>query len=152
MTEKILTVREMRQAITRAAYGRERVDGKTLGLGAWPPASPLASKVLRCGEHEGWSGEDTMTVLAYEALKAYEQMHDLVIQNLNAHVNPPVRLVPAASEQKTLMHDLMAVVAEKNKVIKKLWGEVVDHEGDCPQSVISDETRALVESTLRGYK
>ena len=71
-----LTVREMRQRITRSAFHGGRVDGKKSHMPA--PASVMVRNILALGEREGWSGEDTMTMLAYYALLGYEGMYDLV--------------------------------------------------------------------------
>jgi hypothetical protein len=73
--------RSMRQAIHQASRGLERVDGKPLsGLGI-PPAAPLVRNILHAANYAGLSGEDTMTWLAFEALKGYELFYDQLLEH-----------------------------------------------------------------------
>lgn len=74
-------VREMRQRINRAAYGRERVDGKDV-RDSIPPAGALINAIMNLAQRDGWSGEDTMTALAYHALVQYESMYDRVLDGI----------------------------------------------------------------------
>jgi hypothetical protein len=82
---------EMRKAITNAAFRGERLteDGK-LSL-----SPPLVRNVLVAAEQQGLSGEDTMTWLAYEALKGYERCMDQLIETAMLSPLPPIQsLVP----------------------------------------------------------
>lgn len=74
-----IDVREIRQAITTAMRGAVRVDGKDTRHG-YSAAGNLARNVIILGEREGWSGEDTMTVLAYHALVALEASQDQLME------------------------------------------------------------------------
>ena len=79
-------VREMRKMIHAAARG-ERVDGEPSKYHISLMA-PLIRAVLYMGEHDGWSNEDTMTMLAYYALKGFEQAQDRELERL-ANSPPP---------------------------------------------------------------
>ena len=81
-TEPLTDPREMRKVLQEAARGDARVDGKPLGQWSMPPASSLIRNALHAGHHAGWSGEDTMTVLAYHALRAYESAYESAYDRL----------------------------------------------------------------------
>lgn len=83
MTEPLTDPREMRKVLQEAARGDARVDGKPLGHWSIPPASSLIRNALHAGHHAGWSGEDTMTVLAYHALRVYESAYDRLLDVAN---------------------------------------------------------------------
>lgn len=87
-------VREMRQRINVAARGHERVDGKDGGPFSASPAAPMVRNVLTMAEAQGLSGEDAMTVLAYYALKEYERLYDLLLDD--AIMRPTTTMVFAA--------------------------------------------------------
>ena len=74
-------VREMRHQINKAMHGYERVDGKDVGRLSIPPAGAMIKNIVYAAQAHGWSGEDTMTVLAYEALKGYEGLYDRVLEH-----------------------------------------------------------------------
>lgn len=78
-TEPLTDPREMRKVLHEAARGCARVDGKPIGQWSIPPASGLIRNALHAGQHAGWSGEDTMTVLAYNALRLYEDAYDRML-------------------------------------------------------------------------
>jgi len=82
--------REMRQRINRAGYGYERVDGKEMGPSNLPPAAAMIRAVLTAAEYQGLSGEDAMTMLAYNALVGYERLHDHVLQEAMLNPSPPL--------------------------------------------------------------
>lgn len=69
-------IRELRKQITISAFRGERLDGKAHDLSM---AAALARQILTIGEVAGLSGEDTMTLLAYHALVAYEQSIDVYL-------------------------------------------------------------------------
>jgi hypothetical protein len=46
--------------------------------------------VLRTAEHAGYSGEDTMTMLAYHAILQLEQMQDLLTEQVSLTPSPPM--------------------------------------------------------------
>ena len=88
--------REMRKHLLRASYRGDRVDGKATGPWAntASTASSLVHKIMRAGESHGWSGEDTMTALAYHALVQLERVTDMVLENAYLNPSPPMIFVP----------------------------------------------------------
>lgn len=80
--------REMRQRLLRVAYGRERVDDRPIGMTEISPTSALVNFCMRMGEREGWSGEDTMTALAYHALLRCEALQDNVLYDFSIRPSP----------------------------------------------------------------
>ncbi len=88
-------VREMRKAIRLAARGDESVGGergKNWGMGS--PAAPLIMSAIMAGEYAGWSGEDTMTMLAYHVLLQYEDLHARFLDTMNL-LPRPVMVMPS---------------------------------------------------------
>lgn len=84
----------MRLAITELAYRgawRDDSDGRHFDF-----AAALARRVLDYGKYRGLSGEDTMTMLAYHALKQYEAMAQRVLEFVNASPAPPIVIAKAA--------------------------------------------------------
>jgi hypothetical protein len=79
--EQLLFLRDCRQRISACAYRGNRVDGKRPGPFQHEGASIMVRNCLRMAEIEGYSGEDTMTVIAFEALKQVEHLLDLVLQH-----------------------------------------------------------------------
>lgn len=73
-------VRTMRLAITNAMRGIVRVDGKENRDG-YSAATHLTRNIIIHSERMGWSGEDTMTALAYHALVALEQSQDQLMDH-----------------------------------------------------------------------
>ena len=69
-------IRQLRAKIFQAVYRGSRIDGE----GPANTASVIASNVLRSGEVAGLSGEDIMTILAFEALKCVETLVDCEIR------------------------------------------------------------------------
>ena len=86
---EITDPREMRVAIGLAARGFVRVDGAEVRPSQIAPASALIHAVQTMARVHGLSGEDAMTVLAYEALRAYEGAYDKVLRIASA---TPMRL------------------------------------------------------------
>lgn len=92
--------REIRQMLRRAAYRGDRIDGKEPGWsGIATPASSLARRVFDMAQYTGLSGEDEMTVLAYNALIMYEQLFDKVLHDASIIPTPPFFLDIPAKEQ-----------------------------------------------------
>jgi len=82
--------REIRKHLYRAARTGERIDGKPgnhLSVGI---EAGLVRRVLDLGIYSGFSGEDTMTVLAYHALLMMEQAYDRVLDVSIATSNPAI--------------------------------------------------------------
>lgn len=85
-------VREMRQRINQAVRGYgDRVDGKQTGMAGIAPMSSMIRAVLMLAERDGWSGEDTMTALAYHAIVRCESLYDNVIEFHN--IMPPSPMI-----------------------------------------------------------
>lgn len=97
--KEVTDPREMRQIIDRLAYCGQRMDGK--GDFQHSIAASLAANVLMTGKVAGLSHADTMTMLAYHALLAYEKAMDRLIEQVM--LNTPRLLVQEsnASAQKT---------------------------------------------------
>lgn len=93
-------VREMRKAIRLAARGDESVGGergKNWGMGS--PAAPMIRSALMAGEYAGWSGEDTMTMLAYHVLLQYEDIHARFLDTMNL-LPHPVMVMPSGTRDE----------------------------------------------------
>jgi hypothetical protein len=82
-------VREMRKLIHDAAHG-ERIDGTPSHHHRLSMIASLARSVLTTGERDGMSGDDTMTMLAYYALKALEQSYDRELERLSLSPVSPI--------------------------------------------------------------
>jgi hypothetical protein len=54
-------------------------------------SNALAHNLLMTAEMRGWSGEDTMTWLAFEALKRVEHLEDLMLEH--ARLSPMTPLI-----------------------------------------------------------
>lgn len=77
-------LREMRKAINLAARGEASVGGERgNGWGMTSPAAPMIRNTMMAGEYAGWSGEDTMTVLAYHALLQFEDIHARFLETMS---------------------------------------------------------------------
>ncbi len=74
--------REMRKAMQAAVYRGERVDGTGRSRGSMSVAAVLARNVMQSAEIQGFSGEDTMTAVAYYALCELERMNDRLLEQL----------------------------------------------------------------------
>ena len=81
MTSPPTDPREMRKRISTAAYRGDRIDGNNMGRFSYSSAASLAHAVLVASEAQGYSGEDCMTVLAYNALVRYEDLMDRLLEN-----------------------------------------------------------------------
>jgi len=92
--EGLTDPREMRKVLQEAARGFARVDGKPIGKFFLPPSGCLIRSALHAVHYGGWSGEDTMTVLAYHALLLYEGAYDRLLDV--ARVTPSAALLSAA--------------------------------------------------------
>ena len=78
--------REMRKVIRETAYRGHRFDtSNSASL-----ASPIARNVLMAAERDGWSGEDTMTALAYHALLEIDRLYSQLIESVNMQVYRPM--------------------------------------------------------------
>jgi len=76
-------VRAMRQRIFRAhRVSFERIDGKQLSPFHIARGSAIVRHVLNMAEIHGWSGEDTMTAMAYHALLGLEAATDRLLEGM----------------------------------------------------------------------
>lgn len=90
MSKPLSDPREIRKALQRTAYRGGRIsDDRQDSMGL-----PLVRAVLNMCESLGYSGEDTMTVLAYHALLAYENLLDAERERLVMSINPPIFVLP----------------------------------------------------------
>lgn len=78
--QPLTDLREIRKRLTEVRCGRNRVDGRPYGMHMLRAMSPLVSQCMTLAEHEGWSGEDAMTLLAYHALLALERSQDALYE------------------------------------------------------------------------
>ena len=81
--------REIRKLLT-GGRPPDRIDGTDQQWRIPSPASNLARNVLTMCKIKGLSGEDTMTMLAYHALMAFEKSTDQQLDMLNTM--PPRRI------------------------------------------------------------
>jgi len=86
--DQLTDPREMRQRLRRVAYGRDRIDGRPVSMAEISPTSALVNACMRMGEREGWSGEDTMTALAYHALRRCEALQDSMLYEASIRPSP----------------------------------------------------------------
>ena len=86
MMDETTDPRELRKHIQRCAFRGNRIDGKDsrqINI-----TSSMARNVLSFCELNGYSGEDTMTVLAFMALKNLEQTTDRELAMLDITLKP----------------------------------------------------------------
>jgi hypothetical protein len=83
--------REMRKVMMLAIHRGDRIDGNDFPYKI-NSASALARNVIYSAESMGYSGEDTMTMLAYHALLALEQSNDRLLEMAN--LSPTPLMVP----------------------------------------------------------
>lgn len=69
--------REMRKRITLFSYGRAALNGQPQTYGSTGHA--MVRQVLTYAQREGYSGEDTMAMLAYHALLNLEQANQRLL-------------------------------------------------------------------------
>ena len=96
---QLMHLRDCRQRINAAGRRDMRVDGSK----GTPTTGSLIRSVLTLAEHEGYSGEDTMTLLAFEALKLLEQANDrqldmLMLAPARVQIHPNDPSAPAMVE------------------------------------------------------
>ncbi len=81
-----LDPREMRKRIHELVFagfgGDTRLDDKPVNRRAYiSPIRPIIRAVLTQAQVMGWSGEDTMTALAFHALTRAEAAYDTILDN-----------------------------------------------------------------------
>lgn len=91
-THEPIDPREMRKRITEAARGYDRLDGKPART--FTPAAALMRNTLDASRYLGWSGEDTMTALAYHALLQVEKLTDMVLEQAYLTPSQPLQRSP----------------------------------------------------------
>ena len=67
------------------------IQGQRQRIYRYSRESALVNNVLRASEARGLSGEDTMTALAYEALKRLEHIESLMLDQ--AYISPPPMII-----------------------------------------------------------
>lgn len=84
-------LREKRKALELLRYQgvplNEEMGGNPHG---YSPVQLLTRHVMEYSRHSGLSGEDTMTLLAYEALCQLEQLHVRLLLDINLRTHPPI--------------------------------------------------------------
>ena len=70
-------INEMRRKIQGVAYYGERADGRDNR--SFSPISSMVKNVFDIANHEGLSGEDRMTLMAYHIMLQYETLFDKVL-------------------------------------------------------------------------
>lgn len=81
--------REIRKAMMDAIYRGQRFDGGDTARFGVGGATAFAHYVIAMCESRGYSGEDTMTVLAYHALLRNEKSDDELLNMWNRTAPPP---------------------------------------------------------------
>lgn len=81
--------REIRKSMMDAIRRGERIDGGDSSMMGAIGACSLARHIITMCESQGYSGEDTMTVLAYHALLRNEKSDDELLNMLNMLAFPP---------------------------------------------------------------
>jgi hypothetical protein len=81
--------REIRKAMRDAIRRGERIGGGDTSQFGFNGATALARNIIAMCEFKGYSGEDTMTVLAYHALLRNEKSDDELLNMLNMTACPP---------------------------------------------------------------
>lgn len=90
-THELIDPREMRKRINEAARGYVRLDGKPART--FTNAASLARNTIDAGRSLGWSGEDTMTALAYQALLQVERLTDMVLEHSYLTLSQPLQRI-----------------------------------------------------------
>mgnify|MGYP000574850888 CR=1 FL=1 len=90
-------IREKRKAINDMAYGNWPLsERREFNLPAHDFSRALVRRTLDSGRHNGLSGEDTMTVLAFHALEEVSRLYALVVDQVNSRPGPGIMVVSAA--------------------------------------------------------
>ena len=95
MSELLTDPREIRKHLHLAAYRGARIGPQAAPERFPSSASSLARNCLRMGEAMGYSGEDTMTALAYHALVQLERVTDLMLAEAALRPSPGIVLASA---------------------------------------------------------
>lgn len=71
--------REIRKLLMDVAFRDSRIDGNNVNYNAINAPASMVHHVMNMARARGYSGEDTMTVLAYHALLRYEDALDRLL-------------------------------------------------------------------------
>ena len=85
-TKHLTDPREIRVHLRSCRHRHLRVDGKPGHH--FPPAAALLGHAMSSAEAQGLSGEDAMTMLAYQVLMAYERAMDELLHVSALHPSP----------------------------------------------------------------
>jgi hypothetical protein len=83
--ESITDVREMRRILTDMRYGGYSPFTKGREIST---AAMLVRHVMDAGQHQGWSGEDIMTALAYHALLQLDEAQGRILERVRLDPGP----------------------------------------------------------------
>jgi hypothetical protein len=79
-------MREVRKLFRAAARGEQRIDGSPIRMVCY--AANLLRNAQDLAAYRGFSGEDEMTLIAYQALLAYEKAMDTLLQHVSLNILP----------------------------------------------------------------
>jgi hypothetical protein len=85
MNEQLTDPKEIRKYLRERVYGRWPNGPHTVDMSA-----PLIHTVLIYCEKQGYSGEDTMTLLAYQALLRADDYAERLMKLLDSMPSPPI--------------------------------------------------------------
>ncbi len=104
--ESITDVREMRRILKDMRYGGYSPfakDRSQINI-----IASLVRHVMDAGQHQGWSGEDVMTALAYHALLRLDEAQGRLMQDVMMRMPPQlIEMPPAALTKDRLMNVLV---------------------------------------------
>ncbi len=95
-----LDPREMRKRLTEYAMSWSdfvKLDGEHVGARRLSTTRPIVRAVFTQAQVMGWSGEDTMTALAYHALLQVERSNDTILDSAMMAKPAPIVLVKTAA-------------------------------------------------------
>jgi hypothetical protein len=89
--KELTDVREMRKALRDMSYTGSNLGGDRPDYG---PTAALARNCLRAAEAQGFSGEDTMTLVAYHAILQLEKAYGMLLANPSLASPAPIFVKP----------------------------------------------------------
>jgi len=83
--EAVTDVREMRRILTDMRYSGRSPFTKGRDIST---AASLVHYIMSAGQHQGWSGEDVMTALAYHALLQLDEAQGRILEQVRLNLGP----------------------------------------------------------------
>jgi hypothetical protein len=91
MRQTLIDPREMRRLMLEVSRGRQTIAGEYAEMLDWNRCGSIIREVFMSAEHQGYSGEDKMTLLAYHALL---QLEDVTKRLIDLHsIMPPQKII-----------------------------------------------------------